>query len=132
MQSKYSQMWEQCLGIIRDIIPAEQFSSWFSPLSFVSYVDNELTIACPSEFFSEQLDERYMRVMGMALKRVFNERVQLIYQYPVVADDPTSSVKVGSTHPSPVVKPAHNASSNPFKEKCSDEIDSQLKPDLTF
>ncbi|MDE5727034.1 MAG: chromosomal replication initiator protein DnaA [Duncaniella sp.] len=132
MQSKYSQMWEQCLGIIRDIIPAEQFSSWFSPLSFVSYVDNELTIACPSEFFSEQLDERYMRVMGMALKRVFNERVQLIYQYPVVADDPTSSVKVGSTHPSPVVKPAPNASSNPFKEKCSDEIDSQLKPDLTF
>lgn len=132
MQSKYSQMWDQCLGIIRDIVPAEQFSSWFSPLSFVSYIDNELTIACPSEFFSEQLDERYMRVIGAALKRVFNERVQIIYQYPVVAADPSTRVNVGSTHPSPAVKPAPNATANPFKEKYSEEIDSQLKPDLTF
>ncbi|MDE5749573.1 MAG: chromosomal replication initiator protein DnaA, partial [Duncaniella sp.] len=132
MQSKYSQMWDQCLGIIRDIVPSEQFSSWFSPLSFVSYIDNELTIACPSEFFSEQLDERYMRVIGAALKRVFNERVQVIYQYPVVAADPSTRVNVGSSHPSPAVQPAPNATATPFKEKYSEEIDSQLKPDLTF
>ncbi|MDE6417824.1 MAG: chromosomal replication initiator protein DnaA, partial [Duncaniella sp.] len=66
------------------------------------------------------------------LKRVFNERVQVIYQYPVVAADPSTRVNVGSSHPSPAVKPAPNATANPFKEKYSEEIDSQLKPDLTF
>lgn len=132
MQSKYSQMWDECLRIIRDTIPAEQFSSWFSPLSFMRYADNVLTISCPSEFFAEQLEERYIRVLGLTLKRVFGERISLIYEFPIVAGDPTSHVSMGSGHPSPAVKPAPGASSNPFKEKYVDEIDSQLNPEYTF
>ncbi len=62
MQYQNSPQWEKCLNIIRDTIPAEQFRYWFSPLSFISMNDNVLTIACPSEFFAEQLDERYIGV----------------------------------------------------------------------
>lgn len=132
MQNKYSKMWEECLAIIRDTIPSEQFSSWFSPLSFMRFADNVLTISCPSEFFAEQLEERYIRVLGLSLKRVFGEGIRLIYEFPIVAGDPKSFVNMGSGHPSPAVKPAPGATANPFKERYVEEIDSQLNPEYTF
>ncbi|MCM1163195.1 MAG: chromosomal replication initiator protein DnaA [Muribaculaceae bacterium] len=132
MQNNYSQMWDKCLEIIRDTIPAEQFSSWFSPLSFLRYSGNELTISCPSEFFAEQLEDRYIRVLGLTLKRVFGEGIHLIYEFPIVAGDPSSRVNMGSGHPSPAVKPSPGATANPFKEKYVEEIDSQLNPEYTF
>ncbi|MCM1522377.1 MAG: chromosomal replication initiator protein DnaA [Muribaculaceae bacterium] len=132
MQTNHSQLWDKCLEIIRDTMPAEQFNSWFSPLSFVRFADNVLTISCPSEFFAEQLEERYIRVLGLSLKRVFGEGTKLIYEFPIVADDPTSRVAMGSGHPSPAVKPGPGASANPFKEKYIEEIDSQLNPEYTF
>lgn len=132
MHSEYAKRWEECLDIIRDNIPAEQFKYWFEPLSFQSMKDDVLTISCPSEFFSEQIEERYFKVLGFALKRVFGERVKLIYEFPIVAGDDTSIVNMGSAHPSQAVKPAPGASSNPFREKYVEEIDSQLNPAYTF
>lgn len=132
MPNKYSQMWDECLKIISDTIPPEQFTSWFSPLSFNKFEDNVLTISCPSEFFVEQLEERYIKVLGLSMKRVFGDGVKLIYVFPVVGGDPSSQVAMGSGHPSPAVKPAPGATANPFKEKCVEEIDSQLNPEYTF
>ena len=95
MQQDYSQLWDKCLAIIKDIIPSEQFNYWFSPLSFKSVENNVLTICCPSEFFAEQLEERYYTVLGRTLTRVFG-RIRLVYEFPVVADDPSSVVSMGS------------------------------------
>lgn len=125
-------MWEKCLAIIKDTIPAEQFSYWFSPLSFIRYEENRLTISCPTEFFSEQLEQRYFSVLGSALKRVYGEGIRLFYEFPIVAGDSSSHVIMGSGHPSPAVKAVPGASANPFKEKYVDEIDSQLNPEYTF
>lgn len=132
MQDKYSKMWDECLKIISDSVQPEQFNSWFSPLSFMHFKDNVLTISCPSEFFAEQLEERYIRILGCTLKRVFGQMPRLIYEFPIVAGDPASRVSMGSGHPSPAVKPGPGASANPFKEKYVDEIDSQLNPEYTF
>ena len=99
MQEEYSKKWDKCLEIIRDIIPAEQFKSWFSPLTFLRVENDVLTIYCPTEFFAEQLEERYINVLGKTLKRVFGPSIRLIYEYPIVADDPSSKISVGSAHP---------------------------------
>ncbi len=131
MQQDYSQLWDKCLAIIKDIIPSEQFNYWFSPLSFKSVENNVLTICCPSEFFAEQLEERYYTVLGRTLTRVFG-RIRLVYEFPVVADDPSSVVSMGSAQPSAAVKPTAGASANPFREKYVEEIDSQLNPEYTF
>ena len=132
MQEEYSKKWDKCLEIIRDIIPAEQFKSWFSPLTFLRVENDVLTIYCPTEFFAEQLEERYINVLGKTLKRVFGPSIRLIYEYPIVADDPSSKISVGSAHPSQAVKPMPGATSNPFKEQIVEDIDSQLNPDYTF
>lgn len=125
-------MWEKCLGIIKDIIPAEQFEHWFSPLTFKHVNNGVLTIACPSEFFAEQLEERYFSVLGRTLVRVFGDKIRLVYEFPIVANDPSSVVRTGSAHPSPAVKPRPGASSSPFKESYVEEIASQLNPEYTF
>ncbi|MDE6371232.1 MAG: chromosomal replication initiator protein DnaA [Duncaniella sp.] len=118
--------------MIRDNIPAEQFQYWFSPLSFISYKDNVLDIACPSEFFSEQLDERFAQVLKFAIDNVFGRGTLLNYVFRLVANDPESTVKLESVHPSPSVKPGPNSSANPFQDKYVDEINSQLNPEYTF
>ncbi len=132
MQQDYSLMWDKCLSIIQDTIPAEQFSYWFRPLSFIRYENDKLTISCPSEFYSEQLERRYFSVFGSALKRVFGTNIRLFYQFPVIDGDPTAKVNMGSGHPSPAVKPVPGASANPFKEKYIEDIESQLNPEYTF
>lgn len=132
MQSEYSQKWDKCLEIIRDILPPEQFKSWFSPLTFRRVENDVLTIYCPTEYFAEQLEERYINVLGKTLKRVFGAGIRLKYEFPVVANDPSSRIEVGSAHPSPAVKPIPGATSNPFKEQIVEDIDSQLNPNYTF
>ena len=132
MQEEYSKKWDKCLEIIRDIVPPEQFKSWFSPLTFLRVENDILTIYCPTEFFAEQLEERYIGVLGKTLKRVFGPSIRLIYECPIVANDPSTQVAVGSAHPSPAVKPIPGATSNPFKEVVVEDIDSQLNPDYTF
>ncbi len=132
MQNEYSQKWDKCLEIIRDIVPEEQFKSWFSPLTFLRVENDVLTIYCPTEYFAEQLEERYINVLGKTLKRVFGSNIRLIYEYPIVANDPASRIAVGSAHPSQAVKPIPGATSNPFKEQVVEDIDSQLNPDYTF
>lgn len=132
MQEENSKKWDECLSIIRDILPSEQFKSWFSPLTFLRVENNVLTIHCPGEYFAEQLEERYIGVLGKTLKRVFGPSIRLIYEYPVVAHDPTTNVAVGSAHPSPAVKPLPGATSNPFIKPVVDDIDSQLNPNYTF
>lgn len=132
MQEENSKKWDECLSIIRDILPPEQFKSWFSPLTFLRVENNVLTIHCPGEYFAEQLEERYIGVLGKTLKRVFGPSIRLIYEYPVVAHDPTTNVAVGSAHPSPAVKPLPGATSNPFIKPVVDDIDSQLNPNYTF
>ena len=132
MQYQTSPQWEQWLEIIHDNIPEEQFRQWFSPLSFIGFEDNRLQIKCPSEFFSEQLDDRFARVIQLSLSRVFGEGARLVYNFPIVGNDPTSVVSVGSANPSHAVKPGPNSSANPFQEKYIEEIDSQLNPEYSF
>ncbi|WP_297059108.1 chromosomal replication initiator protein DnaA [uncultured Duncaniella sp.] len=132
MQHQNSPLWDKCLEIIRDTIPEEHYHYWFSPLSFESLTDNVLTISCPSEFFVEQLEDRYARVLKSALDRVFGKGIRLIYTFPIVANDPASKVSMDSAQPSAAVKPGPGASANPFQDKYVEEINSQLNPEYTF
>lgn len=132
MQPQNPTQWDKCLEIIHDAIPEEQYRYWFSPLTFTSLNDNVLTIACPSEFFAEQLDEKFASVLKFTLQRVFGQGIRLIYEYPVVADDPTTRISQESSNPSTGVKPAPGASSNPFQDKYVDEVKSNLNPAYTF
>ena len=115
------QKWNECLSIIRDVIPEEQFKCWFEPIYPVSFVDDRLTISVPSSYFAEHIDERYIRILGPVLHRVYGPKVKLEYSYKVVNDAP-ESVNVRSENPSPAIKSGLPAA-NPFNVESVPEID---------
>ncbi len=130
MTKTHHQMWEECLSIIKDNLPAEQFDAWFKPITSASYdAETEcLHLMVPSMFFKEQLEERYLRLLGTTLFRVYG-KVKLYYDVPVVDKDPSSTVTMASDRPSPAVKPR---AVSPFEPQVVDDFDSQLNPKNTF
>lgn len=132
MELTHTQMWEKCLKIFQDNLPAEQFDAWFKPVTSLSYENDSLTITVPSPFFVEQLEERYIKIIGLTLRKVYGENVKLFYHCNQVSGEPTTGVTMRSSNPSPAVAPKQNSSANPFQQQALEEIDSQLNPKYTF
>ncbi len=132
MELTHSKMWENCLKIFQDNLPAEQFDAWFKPVTSFSYENNNLTVSVPSPFFVEQWEERYIKIIGFTLHKVYGENVKLFYHFNQVSDAPDSEVTMGSSNQSTAVTPNPNSSANPFQQPAYEEIDSQLNPKYTF
>ena len=125
-------MWDDCLKIFKDNLSPEQYRAWFEPISCVSCDKDEIVLHVPSEFFIEQLEAQYYNLIGRTLYRVFGSGMQLRYQFNQVHNDPTTSVTMADSNPSPAVTPRPGATSNPFARTEETEIDPQLNPRYTF
>ena len=132
MQDHNQQLWDRCLTIFADNLPAEQFDAWFKPISPISYADNKLTLLVPSPFFYEQLEERYVGLLSRTLQKVYGPAIKLVYNYYQVGKEPSTKVSITSSKPSTAAAPRPGASSNPFNHDDVGEIDSQLNPTYTF
>lgn len=132
MELNNSQLWENCLKVIKDNIPAEQFSAWFEPVCFSRFENGELELRVPSQFFAEQLEERYLRLLGATIQRFFGQNVSLFYTFNQVSDRPDTEIKIGSDKASQDVKPRAGVTSNPFRNDVKDDIDPQLNPRYNF
>ncbi|MDE6808569.1 MAG: chromosomal replication initiator protein DnaA [Muribaculaceae bacterium] len=125
------QKWNECLSIIRDLIPVEQFKSWFEPITSLGLEGDRLTLRVPSPYFSEHLDVRYPKILVPVLRRVYGPNVKLFYRYNQVGNESSTAVDVRSENASPVIKPGLPPA-NPFNIEAAPEIDSQLNPRYTF
>ena len=132
MQDHNQQLWDRCLTIFADNLPAEQFDAWFKPISPISYADNKLTLLVPSPFFYEQLEERYVGLLSRTLQKVYGPAIKLVYNYYQVGKEHSTKVSITSSKPSTAAAPRPGASSNPFNHDDVGEIDSQLNPTYTF
>ncbi len=132
MESTHSNMWEKCLKIFQDNLPTEQYDAWFKPVTSLSYENNSLTVAVPSPFFVEQLEERYIKLIGSTLRRVYGDNIKLYYHYNQIGNEATTGVTIGSSNPSPAITNRNNSSANPFQQEYIEDIDSQLNPRYTF
>ncbi len=56
MQKTCSEVWNNCLQIIKDNIPAQSFKTWFEPISALKLEGHILTVQVPSLFFYEWLE----------------------------------------------------------------------------
>ena len=135
MEMTHIQLWENCLEKFRDNLPIEQYDAWFKPVSSLSFENGVLTLAVPSPFFVEQFEEKFFKLLGYTVRKVYGENVRLFYRYNQVGNDPSSRVTMGTSNPSPaVVMPNPLAvPANPFQQTVvREEIDSQLNPHYTF
>ena len=132
MEKTHQQLWNDCLEFFKDNVSTEQFDAWFKDVSSLNYENGTLTLSVPSSFFVEQFEERYVKLIGLAIRKVYGEGVKLFYTYNQVQEDPSSRVKVKSSEQSHAIVNKSISPANPFKQQVLEEIDSQLNPRYNF
>lgn len=77
-------IWNRCLRVIRDNIPAVTFRTWFQPIVPLKLSDKVLTIQVPSPFFYEYLEENFIDLLRKCLRKELGTEAKL--EYSVVVD----------------------------------------------
>ncbi len=60
-------MWHQCLEVLRDEFPAQQFNTWLRPLQS-DHQDGQLMLFAPNRFVKDWVHEKYLRRIEEVLK----------------------------------------------------------------
>jgi len=83
-QGTASDIWEQCLEIIRDNINYQKYKSWFHPIKPVALDQKTLTIQVPSQFWYEWLEEHYYNIMRSTITKVLGDGAR--FEYSIVLE----------------------------------------------
>ena len=84
MQKDCQQVWNECLGIIKEEIAEQGFQTWFEPIVPIALNGTSLTIQVPSQFFYEWLEEHYVSILKKALEQTIGAGAKL--EYSVIVD----------------------------------------------
>ncbi|MCF0220241.1 MAG: chromosomal replication initiator protein DnaA [Muribaculaceae bacterium] len=133
MTQNHKHLWEKCRDFFRDNLSSpEQFAAWFEPLEPLEFVDGALTIYAPSQYFVEQLEERYLQLINVGIRKFFGPETRLFYEFTVAGDDEAGRVTLAPSNKSTAVSANEQTLSNPFCTKPAVRIDSNLNPRNTF
>ena len=95
-------VWNKCLSFIKDNIQPQAYKTWFEPIYPVKLQDNALSIQVPSKFFYEWLEEHYVKLLKVALRKELGESAKLLYVIKMQNEEATSHTEqIPSRHKSP-------------------------------
>lgn len=80
MHENLTQLWDDCLAVIKDNVDIDVFDTWFAPIEPIRYQDNVLTILVPSQFYYEYLEEQYADLLSTTLTRICGKHTKLMYR----------------------------------------------------
>ncbi|HEY9560358.1 MAG TPA: chromosomal replication initiator protein DnaA [Anseongella sp.] len=136
-------VWENCLRIIKDNVPAQSFKTWFEPIKAIKLENKILTIQVPSLFFYEWLEEHYVSLLRRTIKHHLGVEGRLEYNIimekaeekkPYTINIPTSSNGELKNQAVPMPVNINASIQNPFVipglKKVN--IDPQLNPKYSF
>ncbi len=111
MDRSRDEVWEECLGIIRDNISRQSFRTWFEPLRAVGLEDEEgalkLTVQLPSRFYYEWLEEHYFALLRKTITKVLGPGGRLYYDIVIERDEPAPGGKRGASMELPARQPSN-------------------------
>ena len=90
MKRTPEEVWDECLGIIRDNISRQSYRTWFDPLRAVGLEDGDapkLTVQLPSRFYYEWLEEHYFALLRKTVTKVLGDKGRLFYDIVIERDD---------------------------------------------
>ena len=74
------ELWDKCLGIIRNNVQPAAFNTWFACTKPASYTGKVLTLFVPSQFVYEHIEENYVDLLSAVIYRVFGADTELNYR----------------------------------------------------
>ncbi len=131
-------VWTNCLHTIRKNVNAQSFKTWFEPITPVQLINDSLTIQVPNKIFYEWLEEHYVSLLKMTIRKELGETGKLEYQ--ISSNEKKSNKNLnGSAHQAPIkdedpISFKSQEIKNPFvipgiKRQ---RIDPQLNPNYRF
>jgi chromosomal replication initiator protein len=95
VEDKHKQVWNNCLHVIKDIIPPDAFKTWFEPIVPLKLVNNVLTIEVKSTFIYEYIEGNFLDLLKPILRKELGNSAKLEYSIKVLRDG--NPVKLPST-----------------------------------
>lgn len=139
IQERHIAVWNNCLRVFEQILEPQQFNTWFKPIRPVSMQDSTLTIAVPSEFFREYLEEYFLDMIKKTLKREIGADARLNYTVQPVSKQPAmtypaahGSVPVNKTISVSTYSPASNPGPFVYPGIQRVQVNPQLNPIYCF
>ena len=123
-------LWNRCLDIIRDNVPAQAFKTWFLPIKPLKYENKELVLQVPSQFFYEYLEDKFVDLLRRTIYKVMGEGTKLMYNIMVV-QQPQADVKIPST-PHVPTSPQRVVVRKEVPRMPVADLDPHLNPDYNF
>lgn len=126
--------WDKCLAIIKDNISSEAYETWFVCIKPASFSNNTLTLFVPSYYVREQLEENYLNLLGLTIRRIFGNQTMLNYRIlmdiesQATIDQPSPTTKHEQI--APTIK-SNNQSPKTIAVAPQD-LDPMLKANYTF
>jgi len=84
MNRTCSEVWQNCMDVIRDNISQQSFKTWFEPITPVKLEEKVLTIQVPSQFFYEWLEEHYITILRKTIRKELGSEGRL--EYKIIMD----------------------------------------------
>lgn len=86
MKKTPKMLWNDCLALIRENVSEQQYKTWFEPIAFSSYNEDDRTllVQIPSRYIYEVLEQYYVELLSKVLYRCFGDHIAL--KYRVVVD----------------------------------------------
>ncbi len=69
--------WNKILSLVKEQIPPHNFRAWFGTTSLKDLTPQEIVIATPSAFISEQLNLRYLPILEEIIKEVTGNALKI-------------------------------------------------------
>lgn len=132
MHDEIKNKWEAFLQIVKDNITEDQFHTWFSVAELKDCSGNRVTVSVPTDFFIDRWEGEYYALVKHAMRRVYGNNVELIYEHKIISDDAASSVVTPANKISSAFTNRIDAITAQKREKRGPSIDSNLNPTLTF
>ena len=127
MVKRYQALWDQCLELIKSNVTEQQYKTWFAPIVFESFSEENRTllVQIPSQYVYEYLEQYYEGLLRKVLSRCFGEGVVLTYR--VMVDKSHNLSQDVQTTPSAASDPSPVA---PRGNKSPTILDAAMPSDL--
>jgi len=140
---QYLALWDKCMKLVREAIPADQFDTYFSPTQCIGFSNGLIQLSVPSEFFIEQYEERFYEILNRAVIETYGAGVSIEYTLCLVKDDPESQVthtgtrqysdvKIETSKNKKRGKNNNTEYKTPYDEVQYADVPSQLNPAYSF
>jgi chromosomal replication initiator protein len=83
-----SQVWNDCLNIIKSNVSPMTYNTWFVPIKPLELIESKIKIQLPNSYYYEWIDQRYNTLLHKSIKETLGEDGSIEYVIQEETNEP--------------------------------------------